>query len=186
VANGTLWDQVDEPVLRWVASLPPSLEMELHEFQLRESEPFAPIEGLDTRDVRESLHRLRSHGLIAGDESLSTHDETWHKLRVTAFGLVVLGEWPDLDRVATAASIHRLLRALADEAPEQERTALVRAAGVVSRTADEVVRGTAADIARTIGREAAGERPFGSGATFLSSKRSPRATMSTFATVSST
>jgi hypothetical protein len=157
VTKGTLWEHVDEPVLRWVASLPPSLEMELHEFQLREPQPFAPIDGLDTRNVRESLHRLRSHGLIAGDESLTTHDESWHKLRVTAFGWVVLGEWPDLDRVATAASIHRLLRALADEAPEQERNPLVRAAGVVSRTADEVVRGTAADIARTIGREAAGE-----------------------------
>lgn len=75
---------------------------------------------------------------------------------MTAFGWIVLGEWPDLDRIATAASIHRLLRALSDEAPEQERDALRRAAGVVARTADEVVRGTTADVARTLGREAVG------------------------------
>src|SRR6266540_5509492 len=55
----------------------------------------------------------------------------WSKLRVRASGWIVLGEWPDLERVATAASLHRLLRALADDAPEEERGALVRAAGVV-------------------------------------------------------
>ena len=129
--------------------------MELYELEFREPEPFAAIDGLSTRDVRDSLHRLRSHRLIDGDDSLSTQDETWHKLRVTAFGWIVLGEWPDLDRVASAASIHRLLRALAEEAPEAEQSALRRAAGVVSRTADEVIRGTAADIAGEVGREVA-------------------------------
>ncbi len=130
--------------------------MELHEFEFREPQAFEPIPGLDSRDVDASLKRLVSYGLVDGTESPSMGRTVWGKLRVTAAGWVVLGEWPDLDRVATATSLHRLLRTLADEAPEEERPALIRAAGVVSRTADEVVRGAAADIAKTIGDEAAG------------------------------
>lgn len=151
----TLWDRVDEPVLRWVASLPPSLSMESHDLEVRTPEPFDPLPGLSTGEVHESLKRLVSHGLVDGRDAAFMESSTWSKLRVTASGWIVLGEWPDLDRVATAASIHRLLHDLAEEAPEAERGALRRAAGVVSRTADEVVRGTAADIARTIAREAA-------------------------------
>jgi hypothetical protein len=64
--------------------------------------------------------------------------------------------WPDLDRVATAASLHQLLRALAEGAPREKRGALLRAAGVVSHTADEVIRATATDVAKTFGEEAAG------------------------------
>ncbi len=155
VAQPTLWERIDEPVLRWVATLPPSLEMKLYEFKVSEPEPFAAIDGLQSDEVHMSLHRLLSHGLIDGDPAPPANQAIWGKLRVTAFGWIVLGEWPDLDRVATAASVTSLLRALGDQAPEMERGALLRAAGVISRTADEVVRGTAVDIARTIGREVA-------------------------------
>jgi hypothetical protein len=129
--------------------------MEIRVFEIATPEPFEPIPGLTSRNVHESLQRLVSHGLVAGSEGPPMQSVDWSKLRVTAFGWIVLGEWPDLDRVATAASVERLLRALADEAPEIERSALRRAAGVLSRTADEVVRGTATDVAGTIGREAA-------------------------------
>lgn len=151
----TKWERVDEPVLRWIATLPPSLGMKSYHLELREPEPFAELPGLSSRDVHESLLRLRSHRLIDGRESGAMRNSTWSMLRPTASGLIVLGEWPDLDRVATAASLHRLLRALGEEAPDEERGALVQAAGVVSRTADAVLRGTATDIAGTIGREAA-------------------------------
>jgi hypothetical protein len=129
--------------------------MELHQFSLREREPFEAIPGLDSHDVNESLLRLFSHGLIDGEEHRSMGFTTWAKLRVTASGWIVRGEWPDLDRVATAASMHRLLRALSDKAPDEERGALRRSAGVVARTGDDVIRGTAIDIAATIGREIA-------------------------------
>jgi hypothetical protein len=154
VAEPTLWDRVDERVLRWVATLPPSLAMEIHLFEVARPEPFEPIPGLTSRDVHASLRRLVSAGLVDGSEGPPLQSVDWSKLRVTASGWIVLGEWPDLDRVATATSLHRLLRALAEDAPEEERSALVRAAGVVSRTADEIVRGAAADIAGTIVREA--------------------------------
>jgi hypothetical protein len=153
VTEQTLWERVDEPVLRWVATLPPSFAMEILAFEVATPEPFALIPGLNSRDVHESLQRLASHRLVDGVEGPPLQSVTWSKLRVTAFGWIVLGEWPDLDRVATAASLQRLLRVLADDAPEEERDALKRAAGVVSRTADEVLRATAADIAGTVGRE---------------------------------
>ena len=152
----TLWERVDERVLGWVASLPPSLDVDLIRCEEREPEPFEHIPEIDSRTVSESLRRLISYGLVDGRPSESMQSTTWSRLRLTAHGLIVRGEWPDLDRVASAASIHRLLRAVAEHAPEEERSALVRAAGVVARTADEVLRGTAADVAGTIGREAAG------------------------------
>jgi hypothetical protein len=151
----TLWDRVDELVLRWVASLPPSLAFEMWGLEERDPEPFEPIEGLRSDEVHQALERLASYGLIDGRASRSMRDTTWSQLRVTAPGWMVLGEWPDLDRVATAAGLHRLLTALADEAPEEDRTAVRRAAGVIGRTADEVVRGTAADLAKALGKEAA-------------------------------
>lgn len=82
---------------------------------------------------------------------------SWHSLRVTAAGLIVLGEWPDLDRVTSAAGIHGLLNALADGAPEEARSALRRTAGTVSRTAVDVITRTVTALARDVGRGAADE-----------------------------
>ncbi len=149
----TLWHEVDERVLRWVFSLPPSWEMHSHDFELVEPAPFDPIPGLDSRQVHESLARVVSFGLIDGDEGPAMQSTMWSKLRVTARGMIVLGEWPDLDRVAAAAAIHRLLAALAEGAPSDEQPALRRAAGTVAHLGDDVVRGTAADIARTIAKD---------------------------------
>jgi hypothetical protein len=151
--SATLWGTIDEPVLRWVASLPPSLEVEIQTLQVREPEPFPHVAGLDSRGAHESLLRLRSHALIDGNDHGTTHYVAWSRLRVTADGWKVLGEWPDLDRVATAASIHGLLRILADEAPDEERDALLRAAGVAARTADAVLRDTVTDVAKTVGED---------------------------------
>ena len=153
MADQTLWERVDEPILRWVASLDWPNQVEL---ELREPGAFEGVAGLSSLDVQQSLTRLRSHGLIDGNEFAAMQNSTWSGLRVTAAGLIVLGEWPDLDRVASAASLHRLLRALSDDAPEADRTALRRAAGVVGRYGDEVLRGTAADLAGAAGTEAAG------------------------------
>jgi hypothetical protein len=157
VGTETLWDRVDEPILRWVASLGSVMGSDTRlDLELREPEPFEAVPGLTSREVQESLLRLRSHRLIDGTESAAFGNSTWSRLRVTAAGLIVMGEWPDLDRVATAASLHQLLRALSEDAPEEDQNALRRAAGVVARTADDVLRGTAADVAGAMGEEAAG------------------------------
>jgi len=152
VPSPTLWDRVDGPILRWVATLGSADRVDL---ELREPEPFEPIPGLTSLDVQQSLRRLRSHGLIDGTESPAFGNSTWMHLRVTAGGLIVLGEWPDLARVASAASLHRLLRALSDDAPKADQTALRQAAGVVGKYGDEVLRGAAADVAGAAAEEAA-------------------------------
>lgn len=157
MAGQTLWERVDEPILRWVASLGSVLDSDTQvNLELREPERFEPVPGLTSRDVQESLRRLRSHELIEGGEAAAFGNSTWTRLRVTAAGLVVLGEWPDLDRVANAASLHRLLRALSDDAPEADQSALRKAAGVVGKYGDEVLRGTAADVAGAAGEKATG------------------------------
>ena len=107
--------------------------------------------GLDTAEVGASLRRLGDAGFIAGRSDY----ESWWDLRLAPRGLVYLGEWPDLELVASAATLHRVLRAVADEAPPAERAALVRSAGVVGRTVDAVVRDTLGEVAHAGGAEAA-------------------------------
>jgi hypothetical protein len=151
----TIWERVDEPVLRWVASLP-GLTGEMYDLEVGEAQPFEHVPGLDSAEVDASLRRLLSHGLVDGRVAAATQTSLWSSLRVTAHGLIYLGEWPDLDRVASALSLHGLLRALAEQAGEDASPALRRAAGVVSRTSDDVLRGTASELAHDLGKEIAG------------------------------
>jgi hypothetical protein len=72
---------------------------------------------------------------------------------LTADGLVAIGEWPDLDRIASAVGIHDVLDALADAAPEEDRSFLRRAAGLVGRLGDEIVRTTLSRIAADVGKD---------------------------------
>lgn len=151
MSDETLWERVDEPVLRWVATLPTVLEFALVELQIRE--PVEEVGSLDSRTVNESLRRLQSHYLIDGEEHQTTHHSTWSKLRLTALGLIVVGEWPDLDRVASAVSLRRLLLSAAEDAPDEAKTALRRAAGAVARVGDDVLRDVIADVAGSVGDE---------------------------------
>jgi hypothetical protein len=148
----TLWQTVDEPMLRWLASLPAKDVFNLLlSLGTREPETFTHVDGITSIDARDSLRRLVSHGLISGREKESIGGSVWYRLRVAANGLIVLGEWPDLDRVASAASLHRLLVALADEAPDQEKKGLRRAAGSIGNLGDGIVHDTVAEIAHEIG-----------------------------------
>jgi hypothetical protein len=150
--NGeTLWERVDEPVLRWVATLPPVMEFALVQLEIRE--PVEEIDGLDSRTVNESLRRLQSHHLIDGEEHQTTHHSTWSKLRLTALGLIVLGEWPDLDRVASAVALRRLLLGAAEEAPDSEKAGLRRAAGAIARVSDDVLRDVITEVAGSAGED---------------------------------
>ena len=150
----TVWERVDERVLLWVATLPPAFtNQEPYHFP-PQPHAFAPIEGLNTREVGESIRRLVAAGFVSGVEQ-DRHGEDWSELRLGPRGLVYLGEWPDVELVASALTFHRLLRAVAEAAPEAERDALTRAAGVLGRTADGVIRETLGEIAHEGGAEAA-------------------------------
>ena len=157
-----IWSQVDERVFEWVAGLPSSLEGNAYTLEEREPKADDDIPGLDSRQINESLHRLLSYGLIDGHHhSEGMRHTTWVRLRLTGKGLRLLGEWPDLDLVASAAGMHNVLRRLAADAPEAERTPLVRAAGVLGRTVDAVVRGAVADVAGSTGKGVIGDHDVG-------------------------
>jgi hypothetical protein len=141
------WDEVDDVVLRWLFAQDsdPSWEGVTDKLVFRPTpEPQAAFGGeLDSRQVDEALTRLRDHGLIAGDRSPTTHHVRWWGLRVTADGLIVLGQWPDLDRVASAQGLVVLLSELASDAQDDvDRKALRQAAGAVGRLGEGIIDST--------------------------------------------
>lgn len=145
----TTWERVDEQVLRWVATLPPAFtNEEILDFRQRHAhEPFEAIPELSRREVYESLVRLHGGGFIGAKGDF----ESLYDLRLAPRGLVYLGEWPDIELVTSAVTMHRLLRAAAEQAPEEERGALERTAGVLGRTASGVLRDTIGEIAHEAG-----------------------------------
>jgi hypothetical protein len=153
---GTTWSDVDERVLGWVFELPPTFDQpsEIPEYPTWEPQPFPEIEGLDTRQVSDALYRLRSHGLVAGGDQDMGRVVLWWRLRVTARGLQVLGEWPDLDQLASAVSVRNVLLQLARDAPPEQQKPLKRAAGLLGRTSAEVVRDAVAQLSSEATREA--------------------------------
>jgi hypothetical protein len=127
---------IDEPVLRFVAaqesSMPPSWmwRLQLRPETIRSDE----IEGLDERQIDGSMLRLQSAGLIDAHERHETSGSArWYRPRVTAQGAMVLGLWPDLDRVDAVSALQVSLAALAEQEPDPEqRSALRRAAGLLA------------------------------------------------------
>jgi hypothetical protein len=95
--------------------------------------------SLGSRQVHEALTRLCDYGLIAGKVHL-TECAVWSHLRLTADGLILLGEWPDLDRVASFEGLQALLVKLAAGVEEKdERSAVRHAAGAIGRLGKGVV-----------------------------------------------
>jgi hypothetical protein len=157
-AGQGLWSKVDEPILRWVASLPSTLRPYRVEYVVRAAEFDHALPGVTGVEAEASLTRLLGAGLIAGTRGGTMgpdYKDIWSDLRVTASGLVVLGEWPDMDRIATATGIHHLLRAVSEQAPREQRAGLRRAAGLVGRTIDGVVRDALLETAGAVGGDLA-------------------------------
>jgi hypothetical protein len=159
-AENNLWTRVDEPMLRWVASLPSTLAGHSVRYAVTAAEFDEAVPGITGVEAEASFTRLLGAGLITASDRGGTmgpqRRDILSNVRVTATGLVLLGEWPDTDRIATAAGIHHLLRAAAEQAPQGERSALRRAAGLVGRTADGVVRDTLMQTAGAAGEDLAG------------------------------
>jgi hypothetical protein len=139
----SIWSDVDEPVLRWLLERSDDAQWRsvMLELSLYEPEDCAGELGLslNSRQVDEALTRLHDYGLIAGNRHL-TDCAIWSHLRLTADGLILLGEWPDPDRVASFEGLQALLARLAAEVDDNdERSAVRRAAGAIGRLGKGVV-----------------------------------------------
>ncbi len=113
----TTWTEIDEPLLRWLLER----EDDLHcrgrlQLTIRPQVEMLPdFGGIDNTQVDAALVRLSDHRLIWGGRHEATGYALWSRVRLRARGLIILGEWPDLDRVASAAGIQTLIAALAEE-----------------------------------------------------------------------
>lgn len=136
------WTDIDEPVLRAVADLPASMPPGVQwQLTIRPPEPSDELAGLDESQIDEALRRLRGAGLIDALERTETVAYAiWTRPRVTAVGSMVLGAWPDLDRMDAVEALQASLAALADrEVDPERRGALRRAAGVVGSLSGSIV-----------------------------------------------
>jgi hypothetical protein len=140
----SIWDEVDDPVLRWLLAqeADPQWTGMLRDLPLRpKPEPQPAFDGdLDSLQVDDALTRLRDHGLIAAERGETTHYAIWSQLRVKADGLIILGEWPDLDRVTSTQGVVVLLTELAAETTSSDdKKSLRKAAGAIGRLGEGIV-----------------------------------------------
>jgi DNA-binding PadR family transcriptional regulator len=141
------WEEIAEPVLRWVQRYPSFLsEPLLLTLAITEPTPFEDIEGLDSRQVNDALKRLQSRGLISGEMDHFGRDVIWGKLRLTADGLRLLDEWPDLEKIEAASALGAVLEQLATTAPHEDATALRRTEAYVARTSGELIRDAVSEL----------------------------------------
>jgi len=165
---GNVW-QRDERVLRWVFAE----SQRAHGgfdfgYETNPPQPVPALDGMLSTDLQTSLWRLLQHGLILGDppadpdcrqcvelsQKAMSGTPSWSGLRPTASGLIVLGEFPDVDRVMSAEGIRAILDALAIWASEEATPRLRQAARLVGRFGDDALRAAIATVsasARSVG-----------------------------------
>ncbi len=124
----TDWERVHLPVLRFVAGLDYGLQ-----WRFDRGAPTDELPALTGEDLDAALRQLEGHGLItAGDRTETIGYFFWSRLRLAPNGWRVLGEWPPSSEADMGAALVHILRALAEEAAEEEAKPLRRAAGSVS------------------------------------------------------
>jgi hypothetical protein len=146
----TTWTEIDEPILRWFLEREedPEWTGRLHLTMRPQPEPLPEFGGLDNMQVDAALVRLQDHMLISGERTETTGYARWSWLRLRAEGLILLGEWPDLDQIASAIGLQTLIAALADDVDDAEdRRSLRQTAGAVGRLGEGVIEETIASIA---------------------------------------
>jgi hypothetical protein len=150
------WDEVDERVLRWLLDQDsnPGWDGRIKLVVYGQPQPFQNLNGeIDSRQADEALTRLHSHGLIAGVRTGTAMAAFWSGLRLAPRGLILLGEWPDLDRVASLEGLQAVFAGLAKQAEDAgDRTALRRTAGAIGRLGEGIVDSTI----ESLGEELAG------------------------------
>ena len=148
------WTDSDEPVLRWLRNQGSSFLPEPWSLRLglRDSvEPPDEVAGLDSERLDQALFRLLEHGLVDARRQETIGFASWTGLRVTARGMQVLGEWPDLDQLASAVGVKMLLNELAKSAPNEEQSSLRRMVGVIGDVGEGVAMSTLNAAAADLG-----------------------------------
>jgi hypothetical protein len=150
------WTEIDEPALRWLLEQDsnPDWGGRIKLVVYGQPQPFRDLDDeIDSRQADEALTRLESHGLIAGVRTGSAMAAFWSGLRLAPRGLILLGEWPDLDRVASLEGLQAVFTGLAKQAEDAgDRTALRRTAGAIGRLGEGIVESTI----ESLGEELAG------------------------------
>ena len=155
------WSEIDEPVLEWLHAQSSSALPQPWQLRLglrREVEPPEEVPGVDSEEMDQALVRLEEHHLIAGRRQETIGYAYWSGLRVTARGMQILGEWPDLDQLTTAVGLKLLINELADAAGDvNDQSALRRLVGVIGEVGEGVALNTLNSAAGELGGELRGE-----------------------------
>jgi hypothetical protein len=158
---GNLWSDVDERVLDWVRTLPPTFDPNAGpRLPLATVQPqpvtVPELSGMDSRQVDDSLQRLTTEGFVAGRRHGHSQGCEWRDLRLTAKGLQLFDEWPNFDQAASALGMHLTLGMLADGAADpDDKSALRRSAAIAASLGDAVLKGTLRTVATEAGKDAA-------------------------------
>ena len=153
----TVWHDVDERVLLWVADdLPASMEFEMVELP-NDDEPCERVEGLTNRQVIQALQRLESYGLVAFAREPAGANIIFTATRLTALGHQVLNEWPDLDQIDAVQGVSLALAAMAEKEAQPEKASLLRrAAGILLEIPPSILVN---EVEKEAGKLAHDERP---------------------------
>jgi hypothetical protein len=150
------WTEIDERVLRWLLAqdVNPGRDGRIKLTVYGDPQPFQDLNGqIDSRQADEAPTRLHSYGLIAGVRTGTAMAAFWSGLRLAPRGLILLGEWPDLDRVASLEGLQAVFAELAKQAEDAgDRTALRRTAGAMGRLGGSIVD----SVIESLGEELAG------------------------------
>src|SRR5215216_2226471 len=144
----SMWERVDQPVLHFVVGCDYAAV-----WRFNRDEPTEQMPALTGTEFDSALRRLEGYGLIRGGRGEASGYFSWWRLRPTPDGWRVLGEWPPTSEADMGAALVKILRALADDASEEEAKPLRRAAGSVGRLAGRVVF----DVAKSEIRRAGGD-----------------------------
>lgn len=140
----SLWDERDEPVLRWLVENPSPVNMlSTHRFG---SAARDGVPSLTQAQVHLAVETLNDAGYVSSGDAQADGGGgvLWTGFFVTGAGKQALGLWPRFDALGSPGELADILDALAENAPTEEQASnLKRAAAAVRRMAPGVVRALA-------------------------------------------
>jgi hypothetical protein len=140
----TVWDERDEPVLRWLLENPPPGGV-LRIWGISGlGHGDAPLEGIPALTQAQAylaIETLRDAGYLASSpgEWSSQGGYTMTQIQVTGLGKQALGLWPRFDALGSPGELAAILEGLADNAPTEEEASNLKKAARAARAAAPAV-----------------------------------------------